>query len=241
MAEEENETPPHGCSSSTRRRFGDHIPLIRREDVRGFIRRQAAVDGGAHSTSTRCAQRAASMEAEAANFYRRARGPQRPTPAVRKLLGDLADIEAAPRDLARAAAKPASPKSRTGGGARDRPAQLRAADRPTRPGRPDGRLGVDAGARCSPPPSPPTTAGTTFLVGMAASLGAGISMGFAEALSDDGTLTGRGHPLDARPRHRLDDHRRRRRPHPPLPDPAISGIATTLAIVVVLVELWAIA
>src|SRR5699024_4265620 len=33
-----------------------------------------------------------------------------------------------------------------------------------------------------------------FLVGMAASVGAGISMGFAEALSDDGTLTGRGHP-----------------------------------------------
>jgi rubrerythrin len=35
----------------------------------------------------------------------------------------------------------------------------------------------------------------TFLVGLAASLGAGISMGFAEALSDDGSLTGRGHPL----------------------------------------------
>jgi len=34
----------------------------------------------------------------------------------------------------------------------------------------------------------------TFLVGLAASIGAGISMGFAEALSDDGTLTGRGHP-----------------------------------------------
>src|SRR6201999_3899011 len=33
-----------------------------------------------------------------------------------------------------------------------------------------------------------------FLVGLAASLGAGISMGFAEALSDDGSLTGRGSP-----------------------------------------------
>ena len=33
-----------------------------------------------------------------------------------------------------------------------------------------------------------------FAVGLAASLGAGISMGFAEALSDDGSLTGRGHP-----------------------------------------------
>ena len=35
----------------------------------------------------------------------------------------------------------------------------------------------------------------TFLVGLAASIGAGISMGFAEALSDDGSLTGRGAPL----------------------------------------------
>jgi len=34
-----------------------------------------------------------------------------------------------------------------------------------------------------------------FLVGMAASVGAGISMGFAEAVSDDGSLTGRGKPL----------------------------------------------
>jgi VIT1/CCC1 family predicted Fe2+/Mn2+ transporter len=35
---------------------------------------------------------------------------------------------------------------------------------------------------------------SAFLVGMAASVGAGISMGFAEALSDDGSLTGRGAP-----------------------------------------------
>ena len=35
----------------------------------------------------------------------------------------------------------------------------------------------------------------TFVVGLAASVGAGISMGFAEALSDDGSLTGRGAPL----------------------------------------------
>ena len=40
----------------------------------------------------------------------------------------------------------------------------------------------------------------TFLVGLAASIGAGISMGFAEALSDDGSLTGRGTPVDARRR-----------------------------------------
>lgn len=36
---------------------------------------------------------------------------------------------------------------------------------------------------------------TTFLVGVAAAVGAGISMAFAEGLSDDGELTGRGHPI----------------------------------------------
>lgn len=35
---------------------------------------------------------------------------------------------------------------------------------------------------------------TAFLIGLAASLGAGISMGFSEALSDDGVITGRGQP-----------------------------------------------
>jgi VIT1/CCC1 family predicted Fe2+/Mn2+ transporter len=80
----------------------------------------------------------------------------------------------------------------------------------------------------------------TFLVGMAASVGAGISMGFAEALSDDGELTGRGHPtlrgsitglmttlggIGHTLPYLLGDFR----------------VATTLAIAVVLVELWAIA
>ena len=58
----------------------------------------------------------------------------------------------------------------------------------------DGRLRVDLGAACSPRRSPRTKTWPTFLVGLAASVGAGISMGFAEALSDDGSLTGRGHP-----------------------------------------------
>lgn len=36
---------------------------------------------------------------------------------------------------------------------------------------------------------------TTFLVGMASAMGAGISMAFSEALSDNGELTGRGSPV----------------------------------------------
>jgi VIT1/CCC1 family predicted Fe2+/Mn2+ transporter len=80
----------------------------------------------------------------------------------------------------------------------------------------------------------------TFLVGLAASVGAGISMGFAEALSDDGSLTGRGHPwlrggvtglmtsvggIGHTLPFLIEDFR----------------LATTLAIVIVLIELWAIA
>src|SRR5437588_10405854 len=41
---------------------------------------------------------------------------------------------------------------------------------------------------------------TKFLVGLAAAVGAGISMAFAGALSDDGSLTGRGKPLSERVR-----------------------------------------
>ena len=76
----------------------------------------------------------------------------------------------------------------------------------------------------------------TFLVGMAASVGAGISMGFAEALSDDGSLTGTRHALDSRHGVRTDDHDRRHRPYPALSHSGFLG-ATILAIIVVAVEL----
>ena len=78
-------------------------------------------------------------------------------------------------------------------GGRFRAPQVRAADRPAGPGRVDGRLGLHAraGLRRGLRHAQSRDA---FLVGMAASIGAGISMGFAEALSDDGVLSGRGHP-----------------------------------------------
>ena len=60
-----------------------------------------------------------------------------------------------------------------------------------------------------------------FLVGLAASVGAGISMGFAEALSDDGSLTGRGHPWVRGADLRPDDRARRHRPYPAVPDPQL--------------------
>ena len=57
-----------------------------------------------------------------------------------------------------------------------------------------------------------------LLVGIAAALGAAISMGLSEALSDDGSVTGRGGSVDARRDHRLGDLRRRHGPRPPVPD-----------------------
>ena len=68
----------------------------------------------------------------------------------------------------------------------------------------------------------------TFLVGLAASVGAGISMGFAEALSDDGSLTGRGAPWLRGIGLRGDDHDRRHRPHPALSSFPISGLPPRL-------------
>jgi hypothetical protein len=78
-----------------------------------------------------------------------------------------------------------------------------------------------------------------FLVGMAAAVGAGVSMGFAEALSDDGSLTGRGRRSFAGDL-RLDDVPRRRRPHASYLIPNFVT-ATAIATVVVALELFAIA
>jgi len=78
-----------------------------------------------------------------------------------------------------------------------------------------------------------------FLVGLAASLGAGISMGFAEALSDDGSLTGRGHP-GCVGWYAFNDDAGRDRPHASFLIPAFR-IATVVAVVVVIAELGAIA
>ena len=73
-------------------KFGDHINLVRRQDVRGFVTRKPVWQSSALGLDV-VRKQAASMEAEAANFYRQAAG--RSTDAsIRKLLGDLAEAEA---------------------------------------------------------------------------------------------------------------------------------------------------
>jgi rubrerythrin len=219
-----------------RERFGEHIPLIRREDVRGFIRRKPIWMTATFDVDA-MRQRAESMEQEAANFYRRA-AKRTSDAGVRKLLDDLADIEAGHEAHARelTTGMPESAKTEERETAR-RNFVLQVIQ--------PGLVGLMDGSVSTLAPVFAAAFAThdswdTFLVGMAASVGAGISMGFAEALSDDGTLSGRGRPwvrgavtgamtTVGGVGHTL-----------PYLIPHF-GFATGLAIAVVLVELWAIA
>lgn len=174
------------------RKFGDHIPLIRRQDVRGFLARRP-VWQVPKPTINDVRKLAESMEAETQNFYRLA-ASRTSDAATRKLLGDLAEAEAGHERLAdRLARENLTEEVRS---AEDDTARRNFVLRYIQPGLAglmDGSVStlapVFAAAFASGSPW------QAFIVGIAASLGAGISMGFAEALSDDGSLTGRGSPL----------------------------------------------
>ena len=136
------------------------------------------------------------MEFEAERFYRKAAESARDA-SVRKLLIELAEVEAQHEDLAAQARRR---RSRT----TERATKRKTARRmfvlqyvqPGLVGLMDGSVSTLAPLFAAAFATHSTW--ETFLVGMAASVGAGISMGFAEALSDDGSLTGRGAPGDAR-------------------------------------------
>ncbi len=173
-----------------RQRFGEHIPLIRREDIRGFIRRQPVWMSATFDIDA-MRERAELMEEEAANFYRRA-AARTSDASVRKLLDDLADIEAGHEAHARALTAGVPQQ------ARDEERETARRNFVLRIVQP-GLVGLMDGSVSTLAPVFAAAFAThdswdTFLVGMAASVGAGISMGFAEALSDDGTLSGRGQP-----------------------------------------------
>ena len=172
-------------------KFGSHIPLIRRQDVRGFISPPPIWQMTVLRLDAVRAQ-AELMEIEAARFYRTAAG--RSTDAsIRKLLGDLAEAEVAHEHMAErlmAENLPASVRAQEDEAAR-RMFVLRFIQ-PGLAGLMDGSVSTLA-----PVFAAAFATGNSwdaFLVGMAASIGAGISMGFAEALSDNGSLTGRGAP-----------------------------------------------
>lgn len=189
MAEEESEHRRQ-LLDMFQERFGDNIPLIRREDVRGFIKRKPMWMTSSFDIDA-IRGRAASMEAEAANFYRRA-AARSSDPAVRKLLGDLAEVEAGHEKTAQNLEANVSTGERDAETETARRAFLLQIIQPGLVGLMDGSVSTLAPLFAAAFATQDTWA--TFLVGMAASIGAGISMGFAEALSDDGNLTGRGHP-----------------------------------------------
>jgi erythrin-vacuolar iron transport family protein len=181
----------HRLLDPHRQKFGEHIPLIRRDDVRGFVKHNPIwLMGQLRLEAAR--KRAAVMEAETRNFYLRAADRARDA-SVRQLLGDLADEELSHETRAEDLHKQnLTEEAKEHEETASRRLFVLQIVQPGLAGLMDGSVSTLA-----PIFAAAFATGKShdaFLVGLAASLGAGISMGFAEALSDDGSLTGRGHP-----------------------------------------------
>jgi erythrin-vacuolar iron transport family protein len=173
-------------------RFGAVLPPIRREDVKGFLKRRP-IWLTRNLPLDKMRKAAETMEFQAARFYEKA--AERATDVgVRRLLGDLAAVEAGHEDLAHKLTEANVPPDVRG--AEEATAQRMFVLQYVQP----GLAGLMDGSVSTLAPLFAAAFAThanwaTFLVGLAASIGAGISMAFAEALSDDGSLTGRGAPL----------------------------------------------
>jgi rubrerythrin len=182
----------HRLIETYRARFGEHIPLIRRNDVKGFVQRRPMwLMHPLRLDAIR--SEAASMEAEVARFYTKA--AQRATDAgVRQLLGDLAEEERVHEHTAeRLEQEKITPDVRQEEEDARRRLFVLQIVQPGLAGLMDGSVSTLAPLFAAAFATQNVHYGA-FKVGMAAAVGAGISMGFAEALSDDGSLTGRGHP-----------------------------------------------
>jgi len=175
-----------------RKKFGEHIPLIRRQDVKGFITRRPL--WVSHIlTVPMIRNEIETMEEQARNFYQAAIA-QTDDAAVRQLLGDLAAEEGKHYEMAEE-----MDEEQKASGAReeeDKSERRKFVLQIVQP----GLAGLMDGSVSTLAPVFAAAFAThqsrdAFLVGMAASIGAGISMGFAEAMSDDGVLSGRGKPL----------------------------------------------
>lgn len=218
-------------------RFGDTIPLIRREHVAGYYQRKPIwlIE---NLGLERIRSEAEAMEREAEAFYLAA-AAKTTDAATRKLLGDLAAAEAghqtAAEDLER---KHLGHEARASEDDTAKRQFLLTWVQPGLAGLMDGSVSTLAPIFAVAFATQDTW--TTFLVGLAASVGAGISMGFTEAASDDGQLSGRGSPV--------------KRGLASGVMTTVGGLghalpylitdfwtATVIAIIVVFVELWAIA
>jgi len=190
MAEEETRHR-HQLLQMYEERFGPHLPPIRREDVKGFLKRRPAWFTKNLPLDV-VRKEAEAMEFQAVRFYSKA-AEQTTDVNVRKLLGDLAEVEkehgatAAQLEQAYLTEDVRNEEGRT----QHRLFVLQYVQ--------PGLAGLMDGSVSTLAPLFAAAFAThsnwqTFLVGLAASIGAGISMGFAEALSDDGSMTGRGSP-----------------------------------------------
>ncbi len=235
MADEENR---HRAAliELHKRRFGDVIPLIRREHVRGYFERKPdwlVRPLPLEKTRTMAEQ----MEDQAERFYRAA-VTQTQDADTRKLLGDLANAESRHIKLAVKLGRENVPDDvRESEQETEKRQFLLTYIQPGLAGLMDGSISTLAPIFAAAFATGNTW--NTFLIGLSASIGAGISMGFTEAAHDDGVLTGRGSPLKRGLAsgimttlgglgHAL--------PYL-IPD---FKTATTIAIMVVFVELWAI-
>lgn len=169
------------------KRCGDSIPYVRRDDVTGFIPRVAIPQPG-EKPVTWYERQSWRTEVETERFYLRA-AARTQDPEIRLLLSQLAEVEAEHERRA------ADALGRTDGESRHSKRELFILQvvQPGLVGLMDGSVStlapVFAAALATGNPM------ESFLIGFAASLGAGISMGIAEGMSDDGSLTGRGRPL----------------------------------------------
>jgi len=174
-----------------KQRYGDHIPFIQREDVKGFIRRKPL--WLARTLNVRQVREMVEvMEEESMRFYQSA-AKLTTDLAVRTLLDELAAVEQEHESFA--AGMQENLESSGAKKSEDEAARRLFVLQVIQP----GLAGLMDGSVSTLAPVFAAAYATghsrdAFLVGMAASIGAGISMGFAEALSDDGVISGRGHP-----------------------------------------------
>jgi erythrin-vacuolar iron transport family protein len=175
-----------------REKFGEYLPLIRRQDVKGFVHHSKPLWLMRPLGLDEVRKFAERMEYEAERFYRKSAEAARDI-SIRKLLTELAEIESEHETLAHQLGETIlTTDARAKEDETERRMFVLQYVQPGLAGLMDGSVStlapLFAAAFATHQPW------ETFLVGMAASVGAGISMAFAEALSDDGSLTGRGTP-----------------------------------------------
>ena len=190
MAAEEH-THRHRLLDLYTAKFGNHLPLVTRQDVRGFLKRNPLwLLDNLRIEAVR--QQAEIMELEAARFYSKA-AERAVDVDIRRLLADLAEAEKGHENRA---AELGDAVVQADAGAEEAATARRLfvlqIVQPGLAGLIDGSISTLAPIFAAAFAT--HNSWNAFLVGLAASIGAGISMGLTEALSDDGEITGRGHP-----------------------------------------------